>query len=101
MRPTLMTFAIAVLSLVFLSGCDLFNRPEPPPCPTTQYGDEIVEFRCVGQDFGDELEGYLDSHPDLRVEALSGDGTGNHGRNMGFWVVFSRTPSAEGYRQGL
>jgi len=92
---------LALLAAAIWAGVRHDAQNPPPPCPTTQYGEDIVDFHCVGEDFGNELRAYRAAHPDLEVEAISGDGIGTHGRNNGFWVVFNRTPSAEGYRQGL
>lgn len=83
------TFVIlfTVVILIGIVGCGP-DAPKSIPCATVQptdYGNGVYYF-AGSQQFGSELSAFKCAHPELRVTAMTNDGTGVYGSTQGFWV---------------
>lgn len=54
------------------------------------YGNGVLYFPCVESKFANSLSDYLLANPSLRVDAISGDGTGGYGYDLGYFVVIEK-----------
>jgi hypothetical protein len=54
----------------------------------TDYGNGVYYIRARGQmEFGNALSAFIKNHPILRVMAVTGNGSGVHGTNTGYFIV--------------
>lgn len=55
-------------------------------CRSVDYGQHVFYFACRDVDFANALALFKRSHPELVITAMAGNGTGNRGRDRGYFV---------------
>lgn len=58
-----------------------------------KYGNNVYYFSVNKHDFGICLSAFLQRNPKLEVAAMTGDGTGGYGHDIGYFVVFKEKQS--------
>lgn len=57
------------------------------------YGNGVYYFPMTNADFGNALSSFIEKHPELELVAVTENGTGFNGYDLGYFVVFQeRTP---------
>lgn len=88
------TFMIALSAALLLTSCsnpqanDLANV-DAVACAITDYGNGVLYFDCTEAAFGNGLSLYKGNNPNMRVDAISGDGTIGYGSDRGYFVSVS------------
>lgn len=84
---------IVLVLIVAVSGCN--NSANDPSSvghgPTNEivaYGNGVYYFPYIGAKFGNSLSTFLESHTELEVVAMTGNGRGAYGTEIGYFVVF-------------
>jgi hypothetical protein len=54
------------------------------------YGSGVFYFHHTQANFSNALSAFLKNHPDLKVSAMTGDGSGGYGCDVGYFVVFEK-----------
>jgi hypothetical protein len=52
------------------------------------YGSGVYYFDSTGAEFANSLSSFIQTHPELEVVSIAGDGDGIHGVDKGYFVVF-------------
>lgn len=55
-------------------------------CRPVDYGRNVFYFACIEENFANALAQFKKSHRELAITAIAGDGTGNRGRDRGYFV---------------
>jgi hypothetical protein len=58
-----------------------------PTCYIEDLGGGVLYFDCIGNNFGIALGKWAETHPELTIAAMTGDGNGTYGRDEGYFVV--------------
>ena len=90
--PNLLPLVAVVM--LGLSACDTAADPENVGwqstvrmgCSPLSYENEVWYFPCTGSDFGNRLSAFI-AENNVRVLAISGNGTDAYGDDMGYFVV--------------
>lgn len=53
------------------------------------YGNGVYYFACIQDRFANSLSAFLGENQNLKVDAISGNGTSTQGFDSGYFVVFS------------
>ena len=60
-------------------------------CTPLSYGEHVAYFPCVGAAFGRALEKFMKLNAaEWDVQALTGNGTGGYGHDLGYWIVMNK-----------
>ncbi len=77
-----------VLFLYALANhCDSPHNAENNTNKIIDRGEGIYYFDYVKKDFTDALVKFKKEHPELIITSSNGDGNGEHGRDIGYWVI--------------
>lgn len=86
--------AVAVLSATFsLAGCDSASNPKnvgQGACSVVDYRNGVLYFPCTEDAFANSLSQYRESHSDLDVVSIAGNGNGTYGHDQGYFVVVTK-----------
>ncbi|MCK9578205.1 hypothetical protein M0R01_01770 [bacterium] len=74
----------------FVSGCKQTKEGLYDAEAITDFGNGVYYFECEGEVFGSTLSAFIGNHPELEVVSIAGDDAYNHGRTIGYFVVFKR-----------
>jgi hypothetical protein len=87
-------FLLLILLTVIAAGCttssDKNKVGNTVIVNPIEYGNGVLFFSCTEARFANSLSSYLELHPDMRVDAIAGDGTGIHGLDQGYFVVVEK-----------
>jgi len=87
-----MLFAVSIFALM---GCakkeDQKNVGTTNGCRPVDYKEGVYYFPCrEAATFGNAVSGFLEKNKNLRILAVSGDGTGVYGYDKGYFVFIEQ-----------
>lgn len=56
-------------------------------CEPVNYHNGVYYFSCIGDAFGNALSHFIKENPDIEIGAMTGNGVGIYGYDMGYFVV--------------
>lgn len=80
---------VIVLVVVAISSCDSAakNGIATDTEGIVSYGNGVYYFAYIKEDFGSNLSSFLEKNPSLKVNSMAANGSGSHGRDIGYFVV--------------
>ncbi|MEK7640814.1 MAG: hypothetical protein AAB389_02360 [Patescibacteria group bacterium] len=89
-------FLLVITAVAFacLVGCDRAADPTSvatvSPTKVVDYKNGVYYFDYRGPDYANALSKFIAEHPDLEFVDSTGNGTGGHGSDRGYFVVFRK-----------
>lgn len=99
MERTWVWAGIVLIVILFAGGTFIFsgfdNAGDPSKVSQStnsggviDYGNGVYYFSFSEAAYGKALSEFMGEHPDLKLVSQAGDGTGFHGNDRGYFVVF-------------
>lgn len=85
-----MAFFIVLLAAGCSTASDSTKVNHTKIVAPIDYGNGVYYFSTGGAQFGNSLSDFIENHPELEIVAITGDGNGGYGSDMGYFVVFSK-----------
>ncbi len=86
--------SIFAVLLCVVAGCDGAANPSNvtavSPTKVVDYKNGVYYFDYIEEDFANALSKFIADHPDLEFVDAIGNGSGEYGCNMGYFVVFRK-----------
>ncbi|MBI4991730.1 MAG: hypothetical protein HZB99_00740 [Candidatus Harrisonbacteria bacterium] len=83
-----------LLAVALLAACDAAKDPnniKKSGCTPLDYGNGVYYFPCIEANFANALSTFLKNFPMMEVSAMTGNGNGSYGHNMGYFVVVRKS----------
>ncbi|MBI1957285.1 MAG: hypothetical protein HYS44_02405 [Candidatus Niyogibacteria bacterium] len=92
MLRSIMTAALMFIALFFLTACNPNRASESENigkagCLPLNYEYGVLYFPCNEAKFGNALSQFKKQNPGTEIEAMTGNGAGAYGENVGYFVV--------------
>lgn len=97
MKRLIQLFVVTItLCAVFtIAGCDNAGNSNNVKIGQTtgnvvDYGNGVFYFKSTEDVFANNLSAFIAGHPDLLLVSIAGNGTGVHGADNGYFVIFRK-----------
>lgn len=82
---------VLIFSLILVAGCSTAGDKNyvgsGQITVPIDYGNGVLYFSCEEAAFANSLSYWIKEHPDMVIEAITGDGNGGNGSDSGYFVI--------------